>query len=75
LFLDQVSPRPSSPHSAGKKTPLDKKINKRNERGETPLHVAAIRGDEKLTKRLLKAGADVNVKDYAGKFDVLQFSF
>ena len=41
-------------------------MNKRNERGETALHVAAIRGDVKQMKKLIKSGADVNVKDYAG---------
>ena len=41
-------------------------MNKRNDRGETPIHLAAIRGDSKQTKRLIKAGVDVNVKDYAG---------
>ncbi len=66
-FSPDISPRPSSPHlSAGKRTPLDKKVNKRNERGETALHVAAIKGDIKQAKRLIKAGADVNVRDYAG---------
>ncbi|KAM6948366.1 ankyrin repeat domain-containing protein 12 [Aplochiton taeniatus] len=42
------------------------KVNKRNERGETPLHMAAIRGDAKLVKELISLGADVNVKDFAG---------
>ena len=50
----------------GRRTPADKKLNKRNERGETSLHVAAIRGDVKQMKKLIKSGADVNVKDYAG---------
>lgn len=49
-----------------KKTPLDKKVHKRNERGELPIHLAAIRGDVKYLKRLIKAGADVNVADFAG---------
>ena len=49
-----------------KMTPGDKKVHKRNERGETPLHIAAIKGDIKQTKRLIKAGADVNVADFAG---------
>lgn len=57
---------PLSPHSVGRRTPCDKKLNKRNERGETALHVAAIRGDVKQMKKLIKSGADVNVKDYAG---------
>ncbi|KAI4884752.1 hypothetical protein NFI96_021966, partial [Prochilodus magdalenae] len=42
------------------------KVNKRNERGETPLHMAAIRGDVKQVKELIGLGADVNVKDFAG---------
>jgi ankyrin repeat protein len=42
------------------------KVNKRNERGETTLHLAAIRGDSKLVKELISLGADVNVKDFAG---------
>jgi len=61
---------PLSPQSVGRRTPAaaaaDKKLNKRNERGETALHVAAIRGDCKQMKKLIKNGADVNVKDYAG---------
>ncbi|XP_051983665.1 ankyrin repeat domain-containing protein 12-like isoform X2 [Xyrauchen texanus] len=42
------------------------KVNKRNERGETPLHMAAIRGEVKQVKELISLGADVNVKDFAG---------
>ncbi|XP_033118522.1 ankyrin repeat domain-containing protein 12-like [Anneissia japonica] len=42
-----------------------KKANKRNERGETPLHLAAIRGDAEMTKSLIKQGAEVNVQDFA----------
>ncbi|KAG9347812.1 hypothetical protein JZ751_003827 [Albula glossodonta] len=42
------------------------KVNKRNERGETALHMAAIRGDAKQVKELIGLGADVNVKDFAG---------
>lgn len=60
-----TSPQPSVP--SVKKTPGDKKVHKRNERGETPLHLAAIKGDVKQTKKLIKAGADVNVADFAGK--------
>ncbi|XP_050396592.1 ankyrin repeat domain-containing protein 12, partial [Patella vulgata] len=63
------SPKPSSPNtpvSGSKRTPIDKKVNKRNDCGETALHGAAKRGDVKETKRLIKAGADVNVTDYAG---------
>ena len=61
-----VTPGPLSPHSIGRRTPADRKLNKRNERGETALHVAAIRGDVKQMKKLIKGGADVNIRDYAG---------
>ena len=54
--------------SSTKQTPAAKKVNKRNERGEAPLHMAAKKGDYKQTKKLIKAGASVNMKDYAGSF-------
>ncbi|KAG7156976.1 Ankyrin repeat domain-containing protein 12-like [Homarus americanus] len=41
-------------------------VNKRNERGETPLHVAAIKGDTERISQLISQGADVNATDYAG---------
>ncbi|XP_047524780.1 ankyrin repeat domain-containing protein 11 isoform X6 [Pieris napi] len=37
----------------------------RNERGETPLHVAAIRGDHDQVKKLLEQGQDPDVTDFA----------
>ncbi|XP_047740674.1 ankyrin repeat domain-containing protein 12 isoform X2 [Hyalella azteca] len=43
-------------------------VGKRNERGETPLHVAAIRGDVERVQQLIARGSDVNAVDYAGKF-------
>ncbi|XP_058133353.1 ankyrin repeat domain-containing protein 12 isoform X2 [Dasypus novemcinctus] len=62
---------PSQTTPAQKKTPTSSsrqkdKVNKRNERGETPLHMAAIRGDVKQVKELISLGANVNVKDFAG---------
>ncbi|OBS80127.1 hypothetical protein A6R68_21671, partial [Neotoma lepida] len=68
-LLMQMTARDNSP--AQKKTPSSSsrqkdKINKRNERGETPLHMAAIRGDVKQVKELISLGANVNVKDFAG---------
>ncbi|CAG5099246.1 Oidioi.mRNA.OKI2018_I69.XSR.g16377.t2.cds [Oikopleura dioica] len=42
------------------------KLNKRNDRGETALHRATIKGDHKKVVELLGQGADVNAKDYAG---------
>ncbi|XP_054443341.1 ankyrin repeat domain-containing protein 12 isoform X2 [Pteronotus mesoamericanus] len=67
----------STPNHSSQTTPAQKKtpssssrqkdkVNKRNERGETPLHMAAIRGDVKQVKELISLGANVNVKDFAG---------
>ncbi|KAK2849669.1 hypothetical protein Q7C36_008452 [Tachysurus vachellii] len=39
---------------------------KRNHKGETPLHLAAIKGDVETTRELLEQGADPNLKDHAG---------
>lgn len=41
-------------------------INRRNERGETSLHVASIRGDVLKVRTLISQGADVETTDYAG---------
>lgn len=38
----------------------------RNERGETPLHLAAIKGDIEQISKLLAHRADPNVADFAG---------
>ncbi|XP_034232909.1 uncharacterized protein LOC117640499 [Thrips palmi] len=47
--------------------PSPSRSRARNERGETPLHLAAIRGDLSQVERLLEAGADPNVADFAGE--------
>lgn len=52
------------------KTPVERRLQKRNERGETPLHVAAIRGDGDLAQSLVSAGADVNCTDFAGDVEM-----
>ena len=41
-------------------------LEKRNSKGETPLHTAVIKGDVEGVTRLLKAGADPNTRDHAG---------
>ncbi|XP_020796660.2 ankyrin repeat domain-containing protein 12 isoform X2 [Boleophthalmus pectinirostris] len=66
---DSTPSHPSQTPPVQKKVPPSRqkdKVNKRNERGETPLHMAAIRGDAKQVKELISLGADVNVKDFAG---------
>ncbi|XP_028282728.1 ankyrin repeat domain-containing protein 12 isoform X2 [Parambassis ranga] len=79
LLMQMTANSPdSTPSHPSQTTPVQKKVpsstssrqkdkvNKRNERGETPLHMAAIRGDAKQVKELISLGADVNVKDFAG---------
>uniref|UniRef100_A0AAY5F249 Ankyrin repeat domain 12 n=1 Tax=Electrophorus electricus TaxID=8005 RepID=A0AAY5F249_ELEEL len=69
---DSTPSHPSQAPAVQKKVPSSStsrqkdKVNKRNERGETPLHTAAIRGDVQQVKELIGLGADVNVKDFAG---------
>ncbi|KAF0026245.1 hypothetical protein F2P81_020982 [Scophthalmus maximus] len=41
-------------------------VMKRNHKGETLLHLAAIKGDVEAVKELLDQGADPNLKDNAG---------
>ncbi|XP_040287965.1 ankyrin repeat domain-containing protein 12 isoform X2 [Bufo bufo] len=68
---DSTPNHPSQATPTPKKTPTSStrqkdKVNKRNERGETSLHMAAIRGDIGQVKELIRLGANVNVKDFAG---------
>ncbi|CAG9799312.1 unnamed protein product [Chironomus riparius] len=42
------------------------KAKDRNERGETPLHIAAKKGDLEGAKKLLEQGSNPNVTDFAG---------
>lgn len=72
LAVDTTPKHPSQSTVCQKGTPnsaskTKDKVNKRNERGETRLHRAAIRGDARRIKELISEGADVNVKDFAGK--------
>ena len=50
----------------GKENNINLRLHKKNERGETALHLAAIKGDLDDVITLIKAGANVNGKDYAG---------
>lgn len=47
----------------------------RNERGETPLHVAAIRGDQEQVQKLIDQGEDPDSADFAGKLNFFIFIF
>ncbi|XP_034741598.1 BRCA1-associated RING domain protein 1 isoform X2 [Etheostoma cragini] len=54
--------------SVGRPTsgPASPVVMKRNHKGETLLHLAAIKGDVEAVKELLDQGADPNLKDNAG---------
>ena len=56
----------SSVESSPRETPGRSKIHRRNERGETLLHLACIRGDTAGVLSLVDQGADTNVTDNAG---------
>ncbi|XP_003745450.1 ankyrin repeat domain-containing protein 11 [Galendromus occidentalis] len=59
-----IDPAKSSPKDPV--TPKDTRSERRNIRGETPLHVACINGDYEQVKRLIEQGASVNTSDHAG---------
>ena len=44
--------------------PTNKEMNRQNNLGQTSLHIAIINKSEKITKYLIKNGADVNISDY-----------
>ncbi|XP_070694447.1 BRCA1-associated RING domain protein 1 [Pempheris klunzingeri] len=52
--------------SVGRPTSGSPAVMKRNHKGETLLHLAAIKGDVEAVKELLDQGADPNLKDNAG---------
>ncbi|XP_039256583.1 BRCA1-associated RING domain protein 1-like isoform X2 [Styela clava] len=54
----------SSP--SGMKTPKTPRSTKKNKRGETLLHIAAMKGKIDDMKKLIEEGADLNAKDNAG---------
>ncbi|XP_070771001.1 BRCA1-associated RING domain protein 1 [Enoplosus armatus] len=52
--------------SVGRPTSGSPAVMKRNHKGETLLHLSAIKGDVEAVKELLDQGADPNLKDNAG---------
>ncbi|XP_072253317.1 BRCA1-associated RING domain protein 1 [Leuresthes tenuis] len=65
--MENHSRSPCSPRSSvGRPSPGSPAVMKRNHKGETPLHLAAIKGDVEAVRELLDLGADPNLKDNAG---------
>ncbi|XP_068633363.1 ankyrin repeat domain-containing protein 11 isoform X5 [Battus philenor] len=62
----QISSQDAPPAAPSPAEERKRTRQQRNERGETPLHVAAIRGDHDQVKKLLDQGQDPNVPDFAG---------
>jgi ankyrin repeat protein len=42
-------------------------VNERDQMGYTPLHLAAIRGNQTIVEALLDQGADINARDFYGR--------
>ncbi|KAM9851193.1 BRCA1-associated RING domain protein 1 [Aulostomus maculatus] len=57
---------PSTRSSAGRLGSGSPAVMRKNHKGETPLHLAAIKGDVEAVRELLDQGADPNLKDNAG---------
>nr|XP_009934728.1 PREDICTED: putative ankyrin repeat domain-containing protein 31 [Opisthocomus hoazin] len=65
LSSEQTQISQASEQKTSKKSGEKRKI-KRNAKGETQLHIAAMRGDLSLVKTLISSGVCVNEQDYAG---------
>ncbi|XP_029967906.1 BRCA1-associated RING domain protein 1 [Salarias fasciatus] len=57
---------PGSPRGSARRPNAGSPLTRRNHKGETPLHLAAIKGDAEAVKELLEQGADPNLRDHAG---------
>lgn len=60
MYVETTPPSSSSGHGPARS-------RDRNERGETAMHVAAIKGDQDGIKKLLEQGMSPNVADFAGE--------
>lgn len=65
-LLMQMTSQSQSVTESGSRSPSSSKPKDRNERGETPLHLAAIKGDVEQVSKLLAHRADPNAADFAG---------
>ncbi|PIK47733.1 putative ankyrin repeat domain-containing protein 12 [Apostichopus japonicus] len=63
---ESPTPGPAKESPVAKPTGSKSKVNNQNNRGETSLHLAAIKGDIQVAESLINQGADVNAQDYAG---------
>ncbi|XP_038216966.1 ankyrin repeat domain-containing protein 11 isoform X9 [Zerene cesonia] len=61
----QISSQDAPPAAPTPAEERKRSRQQRNERGETPLHVAAIRGDHEQVKKLLDQGQEPDVTDFA----------
>lgn len=69
FFSTELSPGGSNHHGPARS-------RDRNERGETAMHVAAIKGDHEGVKKLLEQGMSPNVADFAGIiYSITNYSF
>ncbi|KAM6934012.1 BRCA1-associated RING domain protein 1 [Xenentodon cancila] len=65
--MESHSKSPRSPGSSVRRPSSGSPaVMKKNHKGETPLHLAAIKGDVEAIGELLDQGADPNLKDNAG---------
>lgn len=69
--VSPISSTKRAESSMGKSTPQKngtpgRELNKKNHKGETPLHVACIKGNVERVQTLLNANATPNTKDNAG---------
>ena len=46
-------------------------VNERDQMGYTPLHLAAIRGNQRIVEALVDQGADINARDFYGRTPVM----
>lgn len=63
--IKTVNKNTKKEQSSTRSKPRGVRTERKNGRGETPLHIACIKGDVKRVKELLELGAKVNTRDFA----------